>query len=106
MGESLMIRFFLSTTQDAVQNMSDVFGSVMTFFPIMMVVVIAISILSVVSFTFGKPVCDDIDDEEPNDEPTMEQIKKARKSAYQILAESYARGEITDEEYTDRMARL
>jgi uncharacterized membrane protein len=37
---------------------------------------------------------------------TVEQIKKARKSAYEILAEDYARGNISNEEYTERMSRL
>jgi len=46
------------------------------------------------------------DEDEPEEEPVMEQIKKARKSAFEILAERYARGEITDEQYTEAMSRL
>lgn len=48
----------------------------------------------------------ELEEDTEEDITPMEQIKKARKTAAEILAERYARGELSDEEYTDKMARL
>lgn len=70
---------------------------------------IAIAMIMVVVGLFGfgdSETSDEEEEEEEEPEPVMVQKKKAQKSAYEILAEKYAKGEISDEEYTNKMARL
>lgn len=68
------------------------------------VTIIAICICGFVvvsnSGSLGDIVEDDIEDDEP------EPIQVKRKDAQRILMERFARGEITNEQYTEQMSRL
>jgi uncharacterized membrane protein len=57
-------------------------------------------------FTSGGDYPSDEETEEPEEEPEPEPIAVKRKDAVRILMERYANGEISSEEYTDKMARL
>jgi hypothetical protein len=70
-------------------------------------VIIAVGIIMVVAGMFtsgGDYPSDEETEEEPEPEP--EPIAVKRKDAVRILMERYANGEISSEEYTDKMARL
>jgi uncharacterized membrane protein len=68
-------------------------------------VIIAIGIIMVVAgmITSGG---DSSDEEEVEEEPEPEPIAVKRKDAVRILMERYANGEITSEEYSEKMSRL
>ena len=70
-------------------------------FPIAMILGIAIGILN---FIRRIPSETTFDEYEEDDE--IEEEIEIKKSASDILAERFARGELTDEEYTEKMARL
>jgi uncharacterized membrane protein len=84
--------------------------SVIPMLPVFFGIAILVSVIGM--FTGGgNSYYEDVEDEEiveeeEVDETPLEQTKKARKSAYEILAERYAKGEISDEDYTEAMARL
>jgi uncharacterized membrane protein len=67
--------------------------------------IIAVGLIMVVAgmFTSGG---DSYDEEEVEEEPEPEPIKVKRKDAVRILMERYANGEISSEDYSDRMSRL
>jgi hypothetical protein len=95
-----MINNVLETTSGVPEPMIPIIQIGFCIFPV-----------SLIGFTFfsswGSDEETSTDDEEDfEEEEPLEEMKKAHKSAYQILAERFAKGEISDEEYTERMARL
>jgi uncharacterized membrane protein len=90
-------------------NLPPIISPIMSVLPIFMLiafVMLAVGLFpSSDEFTLDEEEEDEAE-EEDGEEPVREKIKKAKKSAYEILAERYARGEITDEQYTEAMSRL
>jgi len=102
-GIIILIPVISSISEEASAN-ADIPGSVnliITLIPVMLVVAIIMVVFGM--FSSGG---DSSDEEEVEEEPEPEPIKVKRKDAVRILMERYANGEISSEEYTDRMSRL
>jgi len=98
--------FVLTTSTDLMNKTIGEMSTLFNMMPIVMLVIVVISISMAVLTAFSGtssiidryPVGED--DEEPED------IKEVEKDARAILMKRYVNGEISDEEYTDKMSRL
>ena len=92
---------------ETLMKMSEAFGPQVGMIVILPAAIIALFILYFITGTISTISTDEEYDEEyDDDESDEEPEKKAKKTAYEILSERFARGEISDEEYTEKMARL
>jgi uncharacterized membrane protein len=95
------------TTEANIHSLPDSVKTLVQILPVVVAIAIIVSIVGLFSFGEYEETDVELDEEgEVDEEPPLKQLKKARKSAYEILAERYARGEISDEEYTEKMCRL
>ena len=94
----------LSSVSTELSSTAEIPGSVNVILNLIPAV-IAVAIIMVVAgmFTSGG---DSSDEGEVEEEPEPEPIKVKRKDAVRILMERYANGEISSEDYSDRMSRL
>jgi uncharacterized membrane protein len=89
----------VTTDTTIIHSLSETVTTLLAIFPLFIGVAILVSVFSLFSSRTDEEFVDE-EMEEPED------IKEVEKDARSILMKRYINGEISDEEYTNKMARL
>jgi uncharacterized membrane protein len=110
-GVAVILPLFTAVLNEINVTGGDIGGSTVNalvgFLPVCVVIVVILSVVGMVAGGSGDYVSDEEDDpEEPDDIPETHDYKKERVFAEELLRRRYARGEISSEEFTERMSHL